>query len=217
MNRTAGQVTRADSRGVRGTARYMARELARLFKSHDKGRKSDAVDACRAVDECQFRTLDSDELELAATAFVDALWAKDNIELRHMGDGRIDTAGIRSADYSQVTQELRKRAAIVGADPAYATTKAEAWRRHKSGGEYWTPFMKSQKYELRAALQDPAFPNKPRAGQSGPGPEPMRYVLAFELHDMHTERHWQQGIDVMVPYFSRILREHNSDSTETQL
>jgi len=33
----------------------------------------------------------------------------------------------------------------------------------------------------------------------------MRYVLASELHDMNTKRHWEQGIELLVPYFERIL------------
>lgn len=198
-----------DSRSLVGTARYMAGQLARLFQAHDGGHRTEALEACRTIDELQFPWLDPEEVDLAASAFVEALWAKDDVELGCMHDGRLDPERVRHADYSRVTRKLRKRAAVIEADPAYATEKTKAWRRHKAGGDYWTPFQQSQVYELRAALRDPDYPNKPRAGQSGPGPEPVRYVLAFELHDMHTDRHWQQGIDVMVPYFSRILREHS--------
>lgn len=212
MKQDFGDRSRTDSRGLVGTARYMATELARLFRAHDDGRREDAIEACLAVDELQFPTLDSDDVELAATAFVDALWAKDDIEFEYLHDGEIDREGLQEADYGRVSAKLRERAAIIGADPAYATTKAKAWRRHKAGGDYWTPFQQSQVYELRAALNDPTYPNKTRAGQSGPGPESVRYVLAFELHDMHTDHHWQQGVDVMVPYFRYILRNHADNS-----
>ena len=213
MNKTGHRGSpNSDSPGVLGTARYLSEQLARMFRSHDVGDRESAVEACRIIDERQFRSLDSEDAKLAARAFVDALWAKDDIELSQMRDGQIDPAGIRETDYAPVVAKLRQRAAILGLDHDYATTKALAWRRHKAGGDYWTPFQRSQVYEIRAALGDPAYPDKPRAGQSGPGPEPMRYALAFELHDMHTERHWQQGVEVMVPYFARILREHNNES-----
>lgn len=187
------------------TARRMAEQLSQGFRAHDTGRKQTAIDAFASVDTLQFPFLSEGEARHAATAFVEALWAKDDIEFEQLSDGRINREGIRQADYSPVRQKLRERAAIIGADPKYATTKAEAWRRHKSGGDYWTPFQQSQLHELRAALRDPEYPHKPRAGHSGPGPEPLRYVLAFELHDMKTEKHWKQGVEVMTPYFAKIL------------
>lgn len=64
-------------------------------------------------------------------------------------------------------------------------------------------------YEFRAAIGDPTYPRKGRGGRSGPGPEPMRYVLASELHDMNTKRHWEQGIEVLTPYFERILERND--------
>lgn len=195
-----------DAEDLEGTAKMMARQLARLFRAHDRGLREEAIEACLRVDRLQFPALESADVELAAERFVDALWAKDEVEFQHLTDGAIDTAGLRQADYGEVRARLRERASLIGADPRYATTKAEAWRRHKVGGDYWTPFVKSQVFELRTILDDPPYPNKPRGGQSGPGPEPLRYILAFELHDMKTERHWQEGIEVMTPYFAKILR-----------
>lgn len=190
------------------TAEYMAEQLARGFRAHDKGHKQKAVRAFYEVDRRQFHHVDEQDAQLAAEAFVDALWAKDDVELQYLKHGTLDQEGIENADYGRVRQKLRERAVIIGAEQDYAMTKAEAWRRHKAGGDYWTPFQQSQIYELRAALQDPEYPRKPRAGQSGPGPEPQRYVLAFELHDMHDEQYWTQGEQVMVPYFTRILQEN---------
>lgn len=189
----------------RSLARRMAGELARGFRAHDRGFREKAVDAFAFVDEHQFAHLDEQEARLAATAFVDALWAKDEIEFQYLRNGELDADGLAEADYSPVREKLRRRAALLGADSDYAATKAEAWRHHKAGGDYWTPFQRSQVYELRAALGEPSYPDKPRAGQSGPGPEPLRYVLAFELHDMHTDDHWEQGERVLVPYFRYIL------------
>lgn len=198
--------TRGDST-IRQTATDMARELSNGFQAHDDKRRDDAVEAFFAVDRRQFSYLNDSEARDAAIAFVDALWAKDEIEFQFLRNGDIEREGIKKADYHRVKQKLRKRAWITGADPRYAETKAKAWRHHKSDDDYWTPFMKSQVYELRAALQSPSYPDKRRGGKAGPGPEPMRYVLAFELHDMHTPKHWKQGEEVMVPYFERILRE----------
>lgn len=198
--------------GARGTARYMANQLLVLFQAHDRGHRREALEACQRVDSLQFQFLDEDSVRLASTALIDALWAKDDVELRHLRGGDLDREGIRTADYRRVTVELRKRASIVGADPRYAPEKTKAWRRHKGGGDYWTPYQRAQMYELRAALQDPHYPRKPRHGEAGPGPEAMRYVLASELHDMNKERYFKEGVEVLVPYFARIIREYEDES-----
>jgi hypothetical protein len=189
----------------------MAEQLSVGFRAHDKGLREEAVEAFHAVDRLQFQDLDDEDTHLAATAFVDALWAKDEVEFQCLRDGELQIADVREADYRPVKQKLRQRASIIGADPRYAEAKAEAWQKHKAGGDYWTPFGRSQMYELRAALGDPDYPSKPRAGQSGLGPEPLRYVLAFELHDMHTDRHWQEGVSVMIPYYVKILESYEDD------
>lgn len=207
---TAGGET-TETESVHSTARHVAEQLSVGFRAHDKGLREEAIDAFHAVDALQFQYLDEEDVHLATTAFVDALWAKDEVEFRCLRDGELQTADVESADYSPVVQKLRQRASIIGADPRYAEKKAEAWRKHKSGGDYWTPFGWSQVYELRAALRDPDYPDKPRAGQSGPGPEPLRYVLAFELHDMHTEHRWREGVAAMVPYYETILRSYEND------
>lgn len=210
-NQTAGadHTGRAD---VLSTAQYMAEQLSTGFQAHDKGFREEAIEAFHSVDKLQFQYLGDDTVRLAATAFVDALWAKDEIEFQCLRDGEIQKEDLKQASYSPVRQKLRQRASLVGADAEYAVKKAEAWRKHKAGGDYWTPFGWSQLYELRAALRDPTYPQKPRAGQSGLGPDPLRYVLAFELHDMHTEQTWQDGLEVMVPYFAKILTSYEDDS-----
>ncbi|MFC6973463.1 hypothetical protein ACFQL1_20015 [Halomicroarcula sp. GCM10025709] len=186
----------------------MAEHLAIVFRAHDNSNKEKAIEALQEIDKRQFPELSDDAVKLASEAFVNSLWEKDRIEFDHLKNGTIDRAGLRGADYSPAIQQLRQRATIIGADQRYAITKAEAWKQHKIGGDYWSPFQRSQVYELRAALDDPEYPDKPRAGQAGPGPEAMRYALAFELHDMHTERHWLQGVRVMTPYFTKILAHH---------
>lgn len=199
------------SGGSSTTAREMAMGLAHVFRAHDERDRKRALQACRRVDELQFRHLDAEDVELASEAFVDALWTKDDVELQCLSNGSFDAERIRNADYSDVASHLRKRALVVGADQRYATKKIEAWREHKAGGDYWTPYQQSQMYEFRAAIQDFDYPRKPRGGRSGPGPEPMRYVLASELHDMNTKTHWEQGIEVLVPYFEQILMEHDDE------
>lgn len=207
---SAGGDATGDS-GIYATARYMAEQLSAGFRAHDKGHREEAIEAFHAVDRHQFPDLNEEDTHLAATAFVDALWAKDEVEFQCLRDGALQIADLERADYSPVKQKLRQRASLVGADARYAATKAEAWREHKTGGDYWTPFGRSQVYELRAVLGDPEYPQKPRAGQSGLGPEAMRYVLAFELHDMHTERYWREGVSVMVPYYLKILESHEQN------
>lgn len=204
-----GEPTHSDY--ITSTAQYMAEQLSKGFKAHDVGKYEEAIDAFYEVDTLQFRHLDDDDAFLAAKAFVDALWAKDEIEFQCLRDGEIQVEDIKDADYSPVRQRLRQRASIIGADPRYAEKKAEAWRRHKCGGDYWTPYGWSQVYELRAALDDPLYPEKPRAGLSGLGPEALRYVLANELHDMHTEESWEEGLEVLVPYYLKILRSHTDN------
>ncbi len=200
-----------NKQNITQTARRMAEDFGEVILANDQGLQRKAVDYCENVDELLFPHLTPDEVELAATAYVDALLEKDNIELNCLRNGNIDRERIRDADYSQVRKHLRKRASLIGADQRYATEKAKAWRNHKAGGDYWTPYQSAQVYELRAALQDPGYPNKPRYGQSGPGPEPIRYALAAELHDMHSRKHHEQAIEVLVPYFARVLAEHDDE------
>jgi hypothetical protein len=199
------------SGGSRATAREMALGLAHVFRAHDEGERERALEACKRVDELQFQHVSDDDVELASEAFIDALWEKDDVELDCLTGGEIDEARLQDADYGAVRSRLRTRALLVGADQRYATRKVEAWRKHKTGGDYWTPYQRAQLHEFRAAIQDPEYPRKPRGGRSGPGPEPMRYVLASELHDMNSTRHWEQGVEMLVPYFERILRERDDD------
>ncbi|WP_160135139.1 hypothetical protein [Halococcus salsus] len=205
MSQRSAEKQRMEANDNRSTARYLSEQLAAGFQAHDRGSYSDAIEHFYMIDKYQFENLGDDKLRLAATAFVDALEAKDEVEFQCLQHGDIQQEAIMDADYSPVRNKLRQRASIIGADSNYAVKKAEAWRKHKAGGNYWTPFGWSQVHELRAALQNPDYPSKPRAGKSGLGPEPLRYVLAFELHDMHTKRHWQQGIEVMIPYYETIL------------
>lgn len=204
----SNETTQLNRRDV--TARDLAEALARLFLAHDRGDYEQAVQACHFIDTHQFPHLDEEDLEVAARGFVGGLREKDEIEFEHLTAGDIDTEALAEADYGPVRAQLRTRASVIGADHAYARTKATAWKRHKIGGDYWTPFMRSQVYELRAILQDPTYPAKPRAGQSGFGPEPVRYILAFELHDMKSDERWREGVDVMTPYFAAILDHHES-------
>lgn len=190
------------------TAEHMAEQMCRGFIEHDRGDRDAATDAFAAVDERQFRHVDRRDARLAATAFVEALWAKDEIEFQYLTDRTIDRDGLREADWSPVRRAFRKRASLLEIDQEYAALKTEAWRRHKTDGDYWTPFQKAQVLELRAALQDPEYPRKAKDGRSGFGPETLRYTLGVELHDMHAAEYWEQAKDVMTPYFERILDAH---------
>ena len=191
------------------TAQHMAEQICLGFQAHDRKRRDEAIEAFGTVDALQFQHVDSETATHAATAYVEALWAKDDVEVDHMADGEIDDDDLAAADWESVREKFRERASIVGMDPRYAELSTTAWRNHKTGRDYWTTIQRAQVIELRAAMHDEEYPQKPRYGQSGFGPEAARYALAVELHDMHTDRHWQQAMDVMVPYFEAILEAHD--------
>lgn len=189
-------------------AREMAEQVCRGFRFHDRRERERAVEAFAAVDRRQFDHLEATTARAAAAAYVDALWAKDEVEDSCTADGELDYDALAGADWSPVRAAFAKRAVLVGMDPRYAEASTLAWKRHKVGGDYARPMQRAQMYELRAALDDPGYPRKPHQGQSGFGPEAARYLLAVELHDMHTEGHWEQARDAMTPYFERIVRAH---------
>lgn len=187
-------------------AAYMADRLCHGFVSHDRRERETALEAFGAVDVLQFAHLDERDARAATEGYVDALWAKDAVEdACRDDDGEVDAARLTTADWSAVEAGFERRAEAAGIDPAYASLTTEAWREHKTGGDYWTPMMHAQMLELRAALQDDGYPDKPRHGRGGFGPEPARYALGNELHDT---RQWRQAREVMTPYFRRIVEEH---------
>lgn len=186
------------------TAKYMAEEIGKGFINHDIRNREAAIEAFANVDRVQFPKASEGTVRRASTGYVDALWAKDAVENACRVDGEIDQAALEAADWSPVEAGFRKRADAVDIAPAYATLSTEAWRRHKVGGDYWTPLGRAQILELRAVFDDPEYPHKPREGQSGPGPEAVRYLLGVELHDM--ER-WYEGYQAMVPYYEHVLAE----------
>ena len=196
-------------------AREMAEQVCLGFRWHDRRERTRAVEAFAAVDRRQFAHLDATTARAAAAAYVDALWAKDEVEASCTVDGELDYDALAEADWGAVRSAFAKRAALVGMDPAYAEASTLAWKRHKVGGDYARPMQRAQVCELRAAIGDPEYPHKPHQGQSGYGPEAARYLLAVELHDMHTEGHWEQAQEVMVPYYERILRAHEGNPEPT--
>jgi len=186
----------------------MADQLCRGFVHHDRREREASADAFAAVDRLQFAHLDADEARKAAVGYVDALWAKDAVEESCRENGTLDPDALASADWSRMRAALERRATVAGIDPRYAELTTEAWIEHKIGGDYWTPMMHAQMIELRTALQDSTYPDKPRHGQGGFGPEPTRYVLGNELHDT---RQWEQARETMTPYFRRIAEAHGDD------
>jgi len=195
----------------------VATRLCEGFKRHDDRQRSAAIEAFAAVDSFQFRHLDAGTVRQAATAYVDALWAKDAVEDRHRrggdAEGEIDQGALAAADWSAVESALSERAARLGIDAEYATLTTAGWRKHKTGGDYWTPHLRAQQLELRAVLRDPSYPHKPRHGTDGAGPEATRYLLGVELHDC---RRWTEATDVMVPYFAAIERARSDDEPDVE-
>lgn len=196
-----------ETNDVRTEARRAARQLCLGFKHHDRREREQAIDAFAAVDRLQFQHVSRQTARDAAVAYVDALWAKDAVERSCMVDGEIDADALAAADWSAVEDAFERRAKLADIDPRYAEQSTIAWRRHKVGGDYWSPMKQAQLYEYRAALQSPDYPDKPRYGQSGYGPAPARYLVGVELHDT---RQWEQAQQVMTPYFERILRENRT-------
>lgn len=195
-----------DSVPTSATASYMADQLCRGFIHHDRRERDAAIDAFAAVDRLQFAHLDAHDARRAATGYVDALWVKDDIEESCRVHGELDADELRAADWSAMTEAFEDRATAAGIDARYADLTTEAWIQHKIDGDYWTPMMHAQTLELRAALQDPTYPDKPRYGQDGFGPEPTRYALGVELHDT---RRWEEAREAMTPYFRYVLDERD--------
>lgn len=190
-----------------GRSRALAETMCAGFRHHDEGNRSDAVDAFARVDEAQFPHLDPESARSAAKALVDALWAKDDVETPYKEDGTVvEGDGIRDADWSDVRSHLARRAAAIGLPEEYAKLTTEAWREHKAGGDYWTPTLRAQNLEVSAATGNSRYPQKPSEGRSGPGPLAARYLVCVELHDMHTEHHWERAVEVLAGYFDGILR-----------
>lgn len=201
------QQSRYEAQDPEDIAAYMGMGMV----YHDKRKRQMSVDAFAKADRFQFPHVDDDIAREASKAYVDALWAKDDVEDRHRDeDGNFDREALDNADWTPVCRAFERRASLLGIDPEYAELSTRAWRRHKTGGDYWTPMQKAQMYELRAALRDPEYPHKQRNGQSGFGPEATRYVLSVELHDM---RRFDEGLDAMTPYFERIARAHEDHSS----
>lgn len=208
----------SEETGQEATPAHLAEKICEGFVRHDRRDREGAVEAFFEVDRHQFAHLDDAAALEAAEAFVDALWAKDEVERAYVeaeesGDApeAFDDAGLAAADWSAVTAPLARRAEIVGMDTEYATATTTAWCRHKTGGDYWTPTLCAQAHEVDAAMDGSDTAAKNRHGQSGFGHLPARYLVGLELHDMRTEEHWEQAVAVMTPYFAEILAAHGGD------
>lgn len=198
--------TETPVQAAKADARHMAKQLGLGFKYHDQRKRQKAVEAFAAVDIRQFQHVSEETARQASEAYVDALWAKDDVEQSCMSDGELDTDALDNADWSEVRSAFARRAKLVDMDPRYAELSSVGWRRHKTGGDYWTPLKRAQTIEIRAAIQNPEYPAKPRFGQSGFGPEATRYELGVELHDT---RQFKAGVKAMTPYFKFILSGHS--------
>ncbi|UIO99207.1 hypothetical protein Hbl1158_11785 [Halobaculum sp. CBA1158] len=206
-----GRADEHDDDALDRVANYMARELCAGFRYHDEGERDAAVESFLAVDRRQFAHLGDDRARRAAEGYVDALWAKDAVEDDHARADTLDADAVAFGDWVPVREALLDRADAVGMDRAYADATTRAWREHKSGGDYWTPMLRAQAIEYRAATGRETYPEKPSDGQSGYGAAPVRYLLGVELHDLHDESRWAEARRVMRPYYRRILSAHREE------
>lgn len=193
-------------------AKHMAENVCQGFITHDRRDREACIAAFFEVDRNQFGHLTDDEAYVAARAYVDALWAKDHVEKPYVReDGSLEREPLDEADWGPVEECLRERAEVVGMDAEYASATTEGWRKHKTGGDYWTPHMIAQRHEVRAAIGDPEYPRKRGTSPTGVGPLPARYLVGIELHDMKSEAHWGEAVDVMAGYYADILRAQRGE------
>lgn len=199
-------------RSIDDLAGHMAENICRGFITHDDRDREACIEAFFEVDRHQFAHLDAEQAYRAATAYVDALWAKDDVEAPYVReDGTLDREPLDDADWGRVEECLERRAAVVGMPAEYASATTEGWRKHKTGGDYWTPHMVAQRHEVRAVLKDPQYPRKRGTSRSGVGALPARYLVGIELHDMKSEESWTEAVDVMQSYYAELLREQRTD------
>ena len=192
--------------------RKLAVQVCKGYRAHDDRDRSTAIDSFAYVDDAQFEHLSTDEAREAATALVDALWAKDDVEESFVIDGVVERpAELAQADWSAVEAALCRRARIVGMDETYGRLTTESWKQHKVGGEYSLPVLEAQRLEVGAAIGTDSYPSKDRAGRSGFGELPARYLVAVELHDKRSERAQKRIVEVMTPYFETILDAQEAD------
>lgn len=189
-------------------AAFMAEQICLAMIQHDRREYDATVAAFYQVDRHQFVHLDDEQAYEAAKALADAFFRKDALEEPYI-DGTTVGPTLADADWSPVEEILQRRAEIVGMSEEYAEQTVIGWRNHKVGGDYWTPMMIAQRHEIDAAMQ--GYPEKPKYGRSGYGPLPARYIVSVELHDMHTERHWEQAVEVMTGYYTEILAGQEAD------
>lgn len=188
------------------TARKLAENLCEGFVAHDERDRDRALAAFIALDRGQFPHLGEIEIRRTAGAFVDALWEKDAIESPHIvGRELKDPDGLADADWDRVYTPLERRAEIVGMHPEYAVRTTESWKQHKLGGDYWTPILIAQNHEIGAAIGDLSSETA-AFGRSGYSHLAARYLVGVELHDMHSDPHWGQALELMTAYFAEILR-----------
>lgn len=192
----------------RDLARFMSEQTCLGFIYHDRREYEATVEAFYHVDRHQFAHLSDEEALETARALTDAFWAKDDVEQGYIDGADVDPA-LEDADWSPVEDALARRAEIAGIDPEYAPKTTEAWRNHKTGGDYWTPTMVAQSHEITAAIG--IAQEKPKFGRSGYGHLTTRYLTGLELHDMHTERHWKEAVGVMADYYAEILGAQEAD------
>lgn len=192
--------------GRRERARYTAAQLCLAFIAHDQRDRDTCVDALYEVDSRQFGHLPESAVHEGSFAFADALWAKDRVEAPYVeGQTVQDVEGLDEADWSPLRQALARRADALGIEAAYAEATTTAWRRHKTGGDYWTPTLRAQRHELDAALPPAATTAKEEFGGSGFGSLPARYLVAVECHDCHSPEDWTEAVSVMTPYFEALF------------
>jgi len=183
-------------------AQVAAKAICKGMQEHDRGKYRDAIKSFTVADQIWFG-VDEQTARKAATAYVDALRLKDEIEKHN------ELIGL--GEWDQVERAFRRRANALGIDRGYAVLTTEAWKAHKLEEDYWTPMLLAQQLVVQAATGNEDYPPKDSDAQHGFGPEPTRYLLGVELHHLHEKDRWAEAVENMTTYFERILELRNDD------
>lgn len=192
------------------SAEWAAKQVCKGFNYHDSRDRNSAENCFYNVDLVCFNDRNKQVVKEAAWAYTEALWQKDKLEEECSKGGETDYEKLANIDWDPVYDVFEYRCELLDIDIVYAEQMTLGWKRHKIGGDYWTPHMKAVHAEVQSILGE-EYPDKPHEGLSGFGPLPARYLLGVELHDM---RCIERAIPVMAGYYDTIVEHHRTTEGE---
>jgi len=194
--------------GSSSKAETAATAICEGMKLHDEGEYEQAIEEFTTTDAIWF-DVPTAVARGGAIGYVEALRSKDRLD-----DPSTDSPLSNRTLWELVKSSLIARGEILGINRRYGIRTTQAWYQHKTGGDYWTPFLDAQRAVVQAAIDDPQYPRKGSDGTQGYGPEPVVYLLAVELHDLHSTERWKQAQQIMTMYFEQILRLREKETDD---